>query len=533
MLGKRTRQISIADVDGWYDKIPKKSFWYRMRQWSTATLSDDAFASWYAAVGRPSVPPSYMLTLILVQLRFGWSDREAVDNAYFDDRVKFALGVSRMPEITCSHATVCNYRARFLESDMGRQILRHTLHTAAEMGFLGDDEDLADSFPIAGAAARQGTHVLIYRAIGRVLAEAQEANVEVPKLVRSEYGQRRKPQIAWRRDQERQALLEELVLDGRTLVGALTGQDLPESLLQAVELLGIVVEQDITTDETGRVVIAWQTAADRVISVSDPDMRHGRKTSSQKYDGYKGHLLTQNVLSDQPRLITAAVATAANRADGAVLPELLKEREALTGEMPAKVMADTAYGGVETRDQVAQVAPQTTLQAPVPPAVTAGGRFAKTDFQIDLQAHTVTCPADNTIAYTPKMMVAGHKQSQSVRFSAAVCAACPLRATCVGSKTGGRTITIRSDEARLQAMRAEQADPAWQDHYRQRSRVEHVNERITRNGGRNARQRGRKKVHFRLTMQAALHNIEELARVVDGAFERARRLRPQCPQTAG
>ena len=528
MLGKRTRQVSIADVDGWYEKIPKRSFWHRIRTWSAASLSDDAFAAWYSPVGRPSIPPSYMLTLILVQLRFGWSDREVVDNAYFDDRVKFALGVSRIPEITCDHSTVCRYRARFLESDMGRQILRETLHTAADMGFLGDDEDLVDSFPIAAAAVRQGTHVLIYRAIGHVLNEAAEAKVAVPSLVRSDYGGRRKPQIAWRKEEARQALLEELVLDGRRLVDAFCGRDLPESLLQAVDVLRMVVEQDITTDDHGRVVIAWKTAPDRVISVSDPEMRHGRKTSSQKYDGYKGHLLAQNTTADRPRLITAAAVTAANVADGEVLPELLKERAELTGEMPQQVMGDTAYGGVETRDRVAEVAPGTKLEAPVPPATTAGGRYPKTNFAIDLEAHTVTCPQGNTITYRPKAMIAGHKETQSVRFPAAVCEACPVRSMCVGAKKGGRTITIRGDEARVQVLRAQQEDPAWQEHYRERSRVEHVNERVTAHGGRQARYRGREKSNWQMTMVAALHNIEELARVVEDAWHRARPLRPKC-----
>lgn len=162
----------------------------------------------------------------------------------------------------------------------------------------------------------------------------------------------------------------------------------------------------------------------------------------------------------------------------------------------------------------------------MPPAATAGGRFARTEFRIDRQTHTVTCPAGNTIACTPKKekMMARHKQSQSVRFGGKMCAACPARPTCVGSKTGGRTITTRSDETRLRALRARPHEPVWQDHRCRRGRAEHAHERATRHGGRNRRQRGRTKVNFRLTMQAALHNVEEPARVADGVFERARLL---------
>jgi hypothetical protein len=172
-----------------------------------------------------------------------------------------------------------------------------------------------------------------------------------------------------------------------------------------------VVEQDITTDEAGRVVIAWKTAPDRVISVSDPDRHPGRKTSSQKYDGYKRHRLAQTAPSGQPRRTTAAVATAANVADGAVLPELLKERAELTGERPKKVMGDTAYGSMAKQDEVSEVAPQTPDDGRGAGIArrNGGGRYAKTDVGLDVAAHPGRCPAGTVITYTPKKRVVGHK----------------------------------------------------------------------------------------------------------------------------
>lgn len=61
-------------------------------------------------MGRPLIPPCYMLPLTLMQPRQGWSDREAVEEAYFDDRGKFTLGLGHMPQITCDRATLCAYR---------------------------------------------------------------------------------------------------------------------------------------------------------------------------------------------------------------------------------------------------------------------------------------------------------------------------------------------------------------------------------------------------------------------------------------
>jgi len=48
----------------------------------------------------------------------------------------------------------CKFRARVLEQDVDHLILGKTLRHAAESGLLGDDEDLVDSFMVAGAAAR-------------------------------------------------------------------------------------------------------------------------------------------------------------------------------------------------------------------------------------------------------------------------------------------------------------------------------------------------------------------------------------------
>lgn len=98
MLGRRTSQLSLADADGWWNRIPPTSRWAQIRAWSQQHWTDDRFAAWYTDGGRPSIPPSFMVTLLFLQLLFGWSDRDAVENAQFDDRAKFALGLSRTPQ---------------------------------------------------------------------------------------------------------------------------------------------------------------------------------------------------------------------------------------------------------------------------------------------------------------------------------------------------------------------------------------------------------------------------------------------------
>jgi len=211
MLGRRTHTMSFADVDGWESRIPSNSVYAQIRHWVVEHFHDTDFAEWYGSVGRPSKPPTVLLALTLLQFREAVSDREAVDHAQCDDRWKFALGLSRSPDVTWVHRTLTRYRARLLGSDFGRQLLQRTLADAADAGILNGQEDLIDSFMVAGAAARRGTLALMHAALRRVLVEraaADEAFDDWPTLERSDYAERRKQPIDWASASARTALLQ-------------------------------------------------------------------------------------------------------------------------------------------------------------------------------------------------------------------------------------------------------------------------------------------------------------------------------------
>ena len=449
MLGRRPTQTTFADTDEWYKRIPARSVWAQIRAWTAAHLHDADFAHWYAETGRPSIPPSIIVPLLILALRQGWSDQEAVDAAFYDDQVKFALGLSRSPEIAIERSTLCKYRGRLLAAEADRQLLRQTLSVAADAGLLGAEEDLVDSFMVAGAAARQGTLTLIRRAVAAVLRQGAAERIPAPALQRTDYAERRRPAIAWADATARQALLQELVADGRTCGAWYTGARAgSESLQQAVQLLVTVTEQDLEPDPDGGVRIAQRVAPDRVISTVDPAMRHGRKTTATKVDGYKSHQLTQSTPpATGARLVTAVVVSPANVADGDMLAVLVTEREALTDQAPAQVMGDTAYGPTTVQAAVTAVAPTTRVVAPVPPANNRGGLFPKTAFAIDEATETVTCPGGQAVSYAARRPRRDGRRV--VRWATATCQACPLRTHCVaGSRP--RSLQIRPDEAAIQ-----------------------------------------------------------------------------------
>jgi hypothetical protein len=55
----------------------------------------------------------------------------------------------------------------------------------------------------------------------------------------------------------------------------------------AYRLLRELVGQDFEIDEEGVPRLRRGTAAGRIISTVDPEMRHGRKSQHQRFDGFK------------------------------------------------------------------------------------------------------------------------------------------------------------------------------------------------------------------------------------------------------
>ena len=258
--------------------------------------------------------------------------------------------------------------------------------------------------------------------------------------------------------------------------------------------------------------IARRVASDRVISTVDPQARHGRKTTARGFGGYKGHL----AIDPDDELITATRVTAGNAGDAGTASELLSGELSAGGsaragagptataeDEPFSVYGDAAYGtgellaGLEAADA--------RSMCKVQPPATAGGRFTKDEFGIDLTARTVTCPAGQT---APLRRAA----PGAMAYFGQACRSCPLAAQCT-TATGGRTIYVGPYEELLAAARARQRDPDWRADYRAtRPKVErkigHIMRR--RHGGRRARVRGLAKVGADFALLAAAVNLARL-----------------------
>ena len=514
-------------------QLPEGSIYRLLAEHGGALFGDEYFADLFkrSTRGRPTVPARVVATVMLLQAYEGLSDREACDRLAFDLRWKAAAGLTVDAE--AFHPTVLvGMRNRLRVSDRPRRLFDDVNTTAAAAGLLRGRRRVLDSTPLFDAVATQDTVIQLRAVIRKVLSAAGAVDPELASAVRGaltrddDYASLGKPPCDWDDPKAREALVDALVRDAQAALGVVDGRQGDGSLAEAVELLGLVAGQDIEQDDDGIFRLARRVARDRVISTVDVEARHGHKSRARTFDGYKSHL----GVDPDDELITSVAVTPANTADREVIDILLDQHSIGTpagsgpgiggpaagtgtdagrdpqGEAGAKgfeVYGDSAYADGATLDE--QTARGHDMRTKVPPVRNANG-YSKDQFNIDLAAGTVTCPAQRTVAIRKGL------RYRVARFGV-LCSSCPLRAQCTTSRRG-RVISIHPQEAALQHAKARQKDPSWQQDYRTyRPIVERKISHFTRRpwGGRKARCRSQKRILTDILTRASALNLARLA----------------------
>jgi hypothetical protein len=476
---------------------------------------DEMFADLFTTQGRRSVPPSVVATVMVLQRLEGLSDREAVECYAFDARWRYAAGVGSYDTGgwgRFAHTVLVDMRERLRGSADRDRIFRVGLEAAKEAGVVGRRRVL-DSTPLYDAVATMDTVTLIRSALRGLLAVADpELATELRAVLSSgdDYASSAKPQIDWDDPATREALIDSRAKDAFACLALLNGRELTSPVAEAAALLAAVTGQDLEADGDGVFRVARRVAKDRLLSTVDPEARHGHKTQSRGFDGYKGH----TAVDPDHEIITATTVTPGNAGDATVAAELIEDLlddedngrdEDDEAERP-KVYGDSAYGGGDFQATLEDhdIDSGCKTQAPSPPA---GGLFPKSRFEINLDDDTVTCPGQVTVT------IRRHRDGGGLASFGDACSACPLRSQC-SNATAGRTIRVTAHEDVLARARQRQGDPAWRADYRaNRPKVERKLAHLMRrkHGGRRARMRGRAKIDADFRLLAAAHNLARLA----------------------
>jgi hypothetical protein len=531
-LGVTPTQQDVFTTASFCDgRVAEDSIYGLLHRECLRLFPDEMFADLFCDVGRRSVPPMIVATVMVLQRLEGCSDREAVERFTYDARWKYAAGGLPFDYPGFVHTVLVDMRARLAASDDPDRIFEVTLDTAKRAGLVGRRRVL-DSTALYDAVATMDTVTLVRSAIRGVLGAC---DAEIEGVLRGvlkrddDYRRAGKPVCDYEDPAAREALVDALAKDAGALLGALDGRELPAAVAQAAVLLASVVGQDLDEGEDGVFRVARRVAKDRIISTVDPDARHGHKTSARGFDGYKGHV----AIDPDSEVITATAVTAGNVGDAGAVEDLLAadlplaatDEESPDDDSDPKATAepapdsygedispterlsvygDSAYGAGSVLDTLEHA--DAEIMCKVQPPNAPDGRFAKDQFQIDLDAGTVTCPAGQTAT------LRAVKDGQMARFGVA-CATCPLATRCTTSPKG-RVINLGPHEQALTHARARQTEPAWKEDYTAtRPKVERKIAHLMRrkHGGRRARVRGRPKVDADFSLLAAAVNLARFA----------------------
>lgn len=491
--------------------LPEGSFFALLAEHGDRIVRDEDFAAAYSSsMGRPSIRPSLLAKVLLLQHRTGLSDEGAMQAVGWDLRWKVAL------DLPIDHAgwhptSLTKFRARLLLHSLERVALENTLRLAQELGMLdGTAEQVIDSTPMLGAAATQDTVRLVRHGVRKLLdavaaADELAGRALVDGLAFDYAKPAEKPDCRWREKAERERMLTRVAQDAQA---ALVAVDQADGLLQdevvaaAHKLLADLVGQDFDIDQDGVPQLHRGTAKDRIVSTVDQEMRHGRKSKSQRFDGFK---LSATATNTTEPLITAIDVAAGSVADGSRATDLVDGQP--QDRRPGRLLGDTAYGSGPVRADLAERGVE--VLAPVPAGKQAeDGQLAKSDFVIDPAAGTVRCPAQNTIAITTS-----ENGCQTAGYAAATCRPCPLKERCCPGRRR-RQITLTEHEQHLQHGRAMLAEPDTAEHLRRtRPRIERLLGLLAfRYGARKSRYVGTAKATLQAAFAAALVNLNPIGR---------------------
>ena len=483
-----------------------------------AELFDEAFQAELAAAYQPRgvtpLPAAMLAMVTLLQAYDQVGDAEAVVAAQLDPRWQLALGCLGAPDAPFSQGALVKFRARMIAHDLDQKLLDRTVAVAKRTGRFGWQALRAalDSSPLVGAGRVEDTWNLLGRAL-RAVVTCAATTLKIPRdqvlqgagvTLLGAPSLKAALDIDWS-DPAAQADALARLLAEVDRVEAWVAASVPvaeaSSVQAALTALRRVLAQDLEPDPTtGQRRIRRGVAADRMPSLGDPEMRHGRKTRTRLFTGYKRHVIK---LVDAD-LIVGAVVRPANEPEHHALA-LLEPDVRQHGPL-AELQMDRGYLG---SGRIPALAAQGVAIRAKAWTSTNGGRFPKQAFAIDLPAARVVCPADQVVTIT--------LGAATVHFPAGVCQPCLLRAACTTATRGGRSIALHPQEAFLQSLRAAQQQPEGRAHLRERTTVEHALARVDHIQGSRARYKGSRKNTLDLRRVAVIANLQRIARLPKAA----------------
>lgn len=485
-------------------------------------IFDDSFQDQLEAVyrltgaGEQPHPPALLCMVTLLQGYVGASDAEAVELSVMDRRWQLVLDCLDAEDPLFSQGALQAFRERMIAHDLDRVLLDRTVAlvragavSTAEGQQLSKAVRVAlDSRPLAGAGRVEDTlnllghgARLIVRTVSKILDREPEEicrKAGIPLLLTPSI--KAGLDIDWSDARQKVTAVQIVERQVASLVRWVEkhlDDGIEAPLKQYLEAVVTVRDQDLERSKDG-VRIRQEVAADRRISIEDAEMRHGRKSRSKRFNGFKEHI----AVDLDTQAILACGVTPANRPEEEAARPIEQDIDC-QGLRISELHIDRAYVNSPLVTSVVRSGGE-VFAKPWALRPHAPGLFSKADFRIDLRAGTITCPAGQVERFEP---------GETVHFDPEVCGACPRRADCTRAAAGkGRTVSIAKDEAMQKTFRRLQMTSPGRAKLRERTAVEHSLAHIAARKGATARYIGVRRNLYDLRRASTIQNLEALHR---------------------
>jgi len=464
-------------------------------------------------------PPALMAMVVLLQSYAGASDATAVELSLLDLRWQMVLDCLGAVEPVFSQGALVDFRERLIRADLDRRLLERSRELAYQTKAF-DPKKLPktlrvamDSSPLEGAGRVEDTINLLGHAGRKIVACAAQLlgwteervcrEAACPLLLASSI--KAGLDLDWS-DPDEKARAVPTVIEQLTSLEHWVTARLPEELARPpldehVATLRQIIGQDLEPDPAGggRMRIRHGVAEDRRVSIEDKDMRHGRKTKSKRFNGYKRHL----AIDLDTVLVLAVAVLPANRPEQEAAPNLVADIAA-QGLTITSLYIDRGYINAPIVDEILARRGAVICR---PWLAHNGSHFGKRAFKLNMRDRTITCPAGEQ-----QPIILGAK----VEFPAETCRVCPLRVKCTDAAPDrGRSIAIADNELLQQRLRKQAASAAGREGLRERVPIEHRQAHTCRRQGRRARYVGTRKNEFDLRRASAVSNLEVIQRQLE------------------
>jgi len=364
-----------------------------------------------------------------------------------------------------------------------------------------------DSSPLWGAARVEDTYNLLGHALRKALDIIGREQKQDLSVIASQAGAdivagsslKAALDLDWDDPQQKTQALTTILQTLNTVESWVTPQTaLTERTVtqakQCLEDARQIEAQDIEEEVPGSPKLVKGVAPNRRISIEDRDMRHGRKSRNQRFDGYKRHVLKDLDLG----MVRAVGVTSANQPEAEVTPAIETDLQPQKVKLK-ELQIDRAYLTshlVKQRDDDLTIVCKSWR-------VRNGKLFDKTAFILDWEKSKILCPNGISLPFAP---------GQVIHFPKYECNICPLHSECTNSKNG-RSVSIHPDELLLKELRERQSTAQGRAKLRERVSVEHCLAKIGQWQGDQARYIGLRKNLFDLRRIAVVHNLHVLAQI--------------------